>query len=547
VVITGTGFDTAPANDNVSFNGVAATVSAATATQLTVKVPLNAGTGNITLSVDNSVTVSGPVFTYKIPVTISSISVNSGTYNTQVVITGTGFDAKPANDKVFFNGKAATVSAATATQLTVTVPSNAGTGNITLSVNNGVTVTGPVFTYNAAAPATISSISVNTGPFNTVVVITGTGFDATAANDKVFFNGKAATVSAATTTQLTVVVPLGAGTGNITVSVNNGAAVSGPVFTYQYTGVVTTLIGNPNQSKQYNILAYFNYPTGVAVDKSGNVYVADSKNNLIAKVTPGGVVSTLAGTNAGQPGKADGTGTLASFWIPISIALDPTGNLYVTDAANGLIRKITPAGVVTTIKTSGLSFTYPWGITIDAAGNLYVTDANTVLKITTAGVVSILAGNSKPGVLNGTGSSAYFNSPAGIAADATGNLFVADNHDNSIRKVTPAAVVTTFAGDVNGTYGSNDGSGTAARFFYPFGVAFDAAGNLYVSDDSNRIRMITKAGVVTTIAGSGAAGSTDGTGKAASFSDPRGIAVDAAGNIYVADMGNGAIRKITLQ
>ncbi|MBS1504043.1 MAG: IPT/TIG domain-containing protein, partial [Bacteroidetes bacterium] len=388
VIISGTGFDATTANDKVFFNGKAATVSAATSTQLTVNVPLDPGTGNITLSVDNAPAITGPVFTYKTLVTIASINVNSGTYNTQVIITGTGFDTTRANDKVYFNGKQAPVLAATTTQLTVTVPLNAGTGNITLSVDGGTLVTGSQFTYNTAPPVTITSLSVNAGPFNTSVVITGTNFDTTPANDKVFFNGKAATVSAATATQLTVLVPLSAGTGNITISVDNGATITGPLFTYQLTGVVTTLAGNPNQSKQYGVLAYFNNPTSVAVDAFGNIYVDDSSNNLIAKITPAGVVSTLAGTSAGQPGKADGSGTAASFNHPQNIALDAAGNIYVADTYNYLIRKITPTGVVTTIAGNGLatsvdgtgklaSFTEPWSITVDAAsGNFYITDAN---------------------------------------------------------------------------------------------------------------------------------------------------------------------------
>jgi sugar lactone lactonase YvrE len=491
------------------------------------------------------------------PVTISAISVNSGTYNTVVVITGTGFDTARANDKVLFNGKLATVSAATTTQLTVAVPLDAGTGNITLSVNDGAPVSGPVFTYNT--PATISSISVNTGAYNTTVIITGTGFDITLANDKVSFNGKAATVSAATATQLTVTVPLGAGTGNITLSVNNTASVSGPVFTYQFTPVVTMLAGTGSQGSTNGTgtSAAFNYPTGVAADAAGNVYVADYGNNLIRRITAAGVVTTLAGS--GNQALADGTGASASFIFPYGVAADAAGNVYVADYGNNAIRRVTAAGVVTTLAGSGISgstngtgaaasFRGPTSVAVDAAGNVYVADVhnNLIRKISTAGVVTTLAGSGTSGSTNGTGTSASFNYPAGVAVDAAGNVYVADSGNNLIRKITASGVVTTFAG--NGTAGSVNGTGISASFNNPAGLAIDPSGNVYVADYlNNLIRKITAAGVVTTFAGSGTQGSVNGAGASASFKGPASVAVDAAGNVYVADFYNQLIREITLK
>ena len=491
------------------------------------------------------------------PVTISSISVNSGTYNTVVIITGTSFDTTPANDKVFFNGKAATVSAATATQLTVAVPLNAGTGNVTLSVNNGALVSGPVFTYYT--PPTISSISVNSGPYNTVVIITGTGFDTTPANDKVSFNGKAAIVSAATATQITVAVPLGAGTGNITLSVNNLTPISGPLFTYQYTPMVTWLAGNATQGSANGTgtSATFNYPTGVTADAAGNVYVADYGNNLIRKITSAGVVTTFAGS--GNQALTDGTGTSASFFFPYGVAADAAGNVYVADYGTNAIRKITVAGVVTTLAGSGASgsangtgaaasFRGPSSVAVDAAGNIYVADLHNHLirKITTAGVVTTLAGSGTAGSTDGTGTSASFNYPSGVAVDAAGNIYVADSGNNLIRKITSLGVVTTFAG--NGTAGSANGTGTSASFNNPAGVAVDATGNLYVADYlNNLIRKITAAGVVTTFAGTGTRGAANGIGASASFNGPMNVAVDVASNVYVADSYNHLIREIALK
>lgn len=301
--------------------------------------------------------------------------------------------------------------------------------------------------------------------------------------------------------------------------------------------------------------ASFNTPRGVAVDSSGNVYVADSSNNEIRKITSAGVVTTLAGSTT--PGSSDGTGSAASFNAPTRIAVDSSGNVYVADQGNHEIRKITPAGVVTTLAGSttagstngtgsGASFYYPIGIAVDSSGNVYVGDSsnNEIRKITPAGVVTTIAGSTTAGSNNGIGSAASFNSPRGLAIDLSGNLYVADAYNNQIRKITPAGVVTTFAGST--TAGSSDGTGSTATFNLPVDVAIDSNGSLYVADaNNNEIRKITPAGVVTTIAGSTIVGSTNGNGAAASFNSPRGLAVDSNGNVYVADTNNNQIRKIS--
>jgi sugar lactone lactonase YvrE len=301
--------------------------------------------------------------------------------------------------------------------------------------------------------------------------------------------------------------------------------------------------------------ASFSNPRAVAVDASGNVYVADFINHKIRKITPAGVVSTFAGS--GFTGSTDGTGTAASFRNPSGVAVDASGNVYVADYGNHKIRKITPSGVVSTFAGSGTqgsadatgtaaSFNAPFGLAVDASGNIYVADTGNhkIRKITPAGVVSTLAGSGSYGSTDGTGTAAIFAFPNGVALDASGNVYVADTNNNKIRKITSAGVVSTFAG--SGTQGSIDGTGTAASFDYPTGVAVDASGNVYVADTfNNKIRKITPAGVVSTLAGSGAQGSTDATGTAASFHYPAGVAVDAAGNVYVADYNNHKIRKIT--
>jgi len=314
---------------------------------------------------------------------------------------------------------------------------------------------------------------------------------------------------------------------------------------------VSTLAGSTDgYADGTGTAAKFNNPRGVAVDASGNVYVADEDNNKIRKITPAGDVSTLAG---GDEGYADGIGTAAQFKWPKGVAVDVSGNVYVADEGNHKIRKITPAGDVSTLagSTSGYAdgagtaaqFKYPNGVALDALGNVYVADYdnNKIRKITPAGDVSTLAGSTS-GSADGAGTAAQFNAPTGVAVDALGNVYVADKNNHKIRKITPAGDVSTMAGS---TSGSADGTGTAAQFNAPTGVALDASGNVYVADyDNNKIRKITPAGDVSTLAGS-TDGYVDGTGTAARFYKPFGVALDASGNVYVADRKNHKIRKIT--
>src|SRR5947207_13621354 len=270
----------------------------------------------------------------------------------------------------------------------------------------------------------------------------------------------------------------------------------------------TTFAGLPPGSTDgTGSAARFNRPAGVAVDSAGNTYVADTVNSTIRKITAAGVVTTFAGL-AGSTGSTNGTGNAARFNGPVAVTIDNIGNIFVADTNNSTIRKITPARVVSTF-----------------AG---------------------LAGNE--GSANGTGSTARFSFPSALAVDSANNIYVADSFNSTIRKITPARVVSTFAG-LAGSTGSANGTGSAARFNFPSGVAVDRAGaeNIYVGDTSNfTIRQMTPAGVVTTLAGApGMKGGADGTGSAASVVLPEAIAVDSAGNIYVADTDASTIRKIT--
>ena len=303
--------------------------------------------------------------------------------------------------------------------------------------------------------------------------------------------------------------------------------------------------------------ARFALPSDVATDSAGDILVADTGNHIVRRITPAGVVTTLAG-QAGISGSNDGSAS-ASFNHPAGVAVDSPGNVYVADTDNNEIRKVTAGGVVSTLagvagasgsndgKGTAASFDGPSGIVADKAGNLYVADTlnHTVRKVTSAGAVTTIAGVAgASGFVDGAGSAARFHGPQGLALDASNNLFVADTNNNAIRKiVTASGAVTTVAGQA-GIAGNTDGANSQARFHYPSGLAVDATGNLYVVDtDNHTLREIASPGAVSTLAGlAGSSGSADGIGTAARFDFPTGVAVDSSGNVYVADTNNDTIR-----
>ena len=317
-------------------------------------------------------------------------------------------------------------------------------------------------------------------------------------------------------------------------------------------------------------------PQGVAVDVAGNIYIADANKHVILRVTPAGtnwLVSTIAGL-AGVSGPNDGTNSAARFFGPGGVAVDTAGNVYIADTGNNAIRKITPSGtnwIVTTIAgvagapagfgdgtNAAVRFATPQGIAVDIAGNLFVSDdAAIIRKISHSGtnwIVTTIAGADGNGGYNdGTNAAAQFFYPFGVAVDAADNVYVADAANNAIRQVIPSGtnwIVTTIGGqpgDSNSTSGSDDGLTNASRFWFPVGVAVDADGNVYVADENNSIvREIIPTGGnwnTVTIGGSaGAGGNADGTNITAAFISPSGVAVDALGNVFVVDNFNNNLR-----
>jgi sugar lactone lactonase YvrE len=323
--------------------------------------------------------------------------------------------------------------------------------------------------------------------------------------------------------------------------------------------VVGTLAGNGiiGHLDGAGASAGFTVPQGMAVDASGNIYVGE--NAYVRKITPAGVVSTLAGD--GTAGYADGTGAGARFYDASGLVVDASGNVYVADYANYAIRKITPAGVVTTVAGTGGTAGYLDGtgtsallgavgdVALDPSGEiLYLTDVTTYRdrrSVIASGEVTTLAGCGVAGHFDGTGTAAELNSPRGLAVDATGNLYVTEYLSHYIRKITPAGVVTTVAG--TGGEGYLDGPALTSLFSYPVAVAIDAAGNLLVVDPGNhRVRKISPGGVVSTLAGS-TRDYLDGPALTAKFDSPAGIAITGEGIIYVSDRLLPRIRVISIK
>jgi IPT/TIG domain len=399
----------------------------------------------------------------------------------------------------------------------------------------------------------ISSISPNSGTKTTAVVITGIGFSPNATSNTVTLNGKTCPITSASATQLNITIPPAAGTGNIKVAVA-GFEKESTLFTFIETVTVSTLAGNGTIAdvNGTGTSAQFRGAFFITTDSSGNIFVTDA--NKIKKITPNGVVTTFAGS--GAAGFADGTGTEAIFKDPNGITTDIAGNIYVFDNGNNKLRKITPSGVVSTIAGSTAGYQDGQGniakfsasvfsITTDPTGNIFVCDRDNgrIRKVSPTGLVSTFAGSNTFGTINGLGQASSFSTPYQIAIDKNNNLFVTQYTavNPFIRRITPDGLVSTYAGT---TQGSADGTLSTAQFNIPSGITFNLKGDIFVTEDiSARIRKISTDGIVTTIAG-GSSGFQDGLGTVAKFQYAASLAIDKNDNIYVAD--GYRIRKIVI-
>jgi sugar lactone lactonase YvrE len=531
--------------------------------------------GAATLSIDNgvglvtgnsvSVAPTGTT-TYTLTATNAAGSVATATTTVSVVL---------APSILSFTANPAEVGSGLASTLSWSV-----IGATSLSIDNGVgVVTGSsvtvhptqTTTYTLTATNSLGSFSVSTIAQTTVKVSLVPPPTISS------FTASVPSVGPGTTVTLTPVFIPADGTATATIdngvgTVTSGVPVDTPPLSASTTFTLTVTNESGSATAQQRVLAgklevyagsptntgstddtgrlaRFNQPYGMAVDAQGNLFVADSNNDLIRKIAPGGVVTTFAG-EAGIEGSNDGNGTGVQFNAPSGVTVDTAGNVYVADSGNYTIRILTPAGDSQVFAGSnGVSgsndgpgtqalFNGLQQITIDSSGNLYVTDALNcnIRKITPAAVVSTLAGPTAAGQcgnVDGVGAAARFNNPNGIAVDSNGNIYVADQNNSTIRKISPDGVVSTFAGS---TRGSVDGNGTNAKFTSPTGVAVDAAGNVYVGDSSFTIRKIDPAANVTTIVGKAGIADPQLTGGPlpSRITSPHGIVADpVSGNLFV--------------
>jgi len=318
--------------------------------------------------------------------------------------------------------------------------------------------------------------------------------------------------------------------------------------------------GDGGQAKLAELYA----PTGVFYDGAGNVYIADRGNNVVRKVNTAGVISTFAGThvagNSGDNGPADA----AKLNMPFSVATDKSGNVFISDYGNNVIRKVNPTGTISTYAGTGTSgysgdggaasaarLSGPEGIAVDTSGNLYIADANNnaIRVVSTTGMITTIAGNGTGGHTGdgGPAVNATLNAPAAVAVNLYGQVFIADHFNNAVRMIDANGIITTVAGTGTAGFAGDNGPATAAQLHFPSGVAVYGFGPLYISDEgSNAVRMVNSSGVISTVAGNftnGYAGD-GGFATSAELSSPKGIAVDALNRLYVADYDNNVIRIV---
>ena len=333
--------------------------------------------------------------------------------------------------------------------------------------------------------------------------------------------------------------------------------------------IITTIAGTGAQGSSGDgeaaTSSQLNGPWGVSVDISGNVYIADTGNNKVRMLTSSGIITTIAGTGIWGSSGDGGAATSAQLAGPRGVSVDISGNVYIADLGNSKIRMVTRTGIITTIvgtriggrsgdggAATSAQLDSPYGVSVDISGNVYFADNgnNKIRMVNSTGIITTVAGTGAQGSSGdgGASTSAQLYGPYGVSVDISGNVYIADYWNHKIRMVTSTGIITTFAGMGDGGTSGDGGAATSAQLNGPIGISVDISGNVYISDSfNNKIRMVTSTGIITTIAGTGAYGSSGDDGKATSAQlyTPIGVSVGISGNLLIADYGNHKIRMVT--
>jgi mucin-19 len=569
--------------------GVSAVISGtATATSLPITISISAAapTGPRTVTVGTPDRISAPfsgfaVSAGSVPL-VTMISPSIGLSGTTISGTITGSRLTGAT-ALAFTGSGVTAAingTGTDTQLPVAITVAPGTapGQRSLSVTTPGGVSAPFngFTVQAGNPIRVLSVS-------TISIMQGSAFSLTVFGENlggatgITFSGDGITAAVAggstSSVQITGNVAMTASLGLRTLIVTTPAGSSDPfdglrVLSIPRSSLITSLMGNglPGYSGDGYNAAELSTPAGVALDAAGNLFIADSQNNRVRKLTPDRVVSTVAGTGVLGSAGDGGPATAATLNSPGGVLVDSAGNLFIADTSNHRVRKVSPAGVITNVAGTGAAsfggdgglatnaaLNSPNSIAIDSKGNLFIADTgnNRIRKVGLDGLIQTIAGTGVPGFSGdgGDATAARLNAPAGIAIDSSGNVLIADFNNSCVREISVAGSITRIAG--TGSFGSSGDGGpaTSALLSLPIDVKVDAIGNILIADYfDQRIRRVNSAGIISTVAGVGGNrfSGDGGLATSATLFGPAALAVDSAGDFLVADSGNNRVREVTV-
>lgn len=561
----------------VSFGSVAATsFTVVSANLITAIAPPGAGTVDIAVTTPGGTTSISGRFEYVVAPSVSSLSPSAGPASggTTVLISGEGFRNASA---VRFGASAATsFSVLSDTSIRAVAPSGAGAVDVKVEAPGGISTVSGGSAYSYIPE--VLQVAPRSGPLGggAVVTIRGAGFSAATAVR--FGDAPASSFEVVSDTLISAVTPVSSGATFVVVQSVGGTSATGAFARYRFrdyptgsTVSISTLAGSTKETPNGQgfsgdggpaSAALLANPTAVATDPSGGLLIADTGNHRVRRIDTSGVITTIAGGGLGGDG---GPASVADL-TPTAIAVRPSGEWWVVDSrATPVVRAVSPMGMISTVAGGGsidpigagpvpatsLALISPSAITFDAAGNAYIADSvlAIVIKVDAAGVASIFAGTGEIGGLGdgGSAAAAQLAGPCGLAADSSGNLFVADGILGRVRAIDSTGTISTVAGSGEDADSGDGGPATAAALRSPCGIAVGPGGDLFLADSvAHRVRKVDSLGGITTVAGTGSAGlSGDGSaGTAATLSEPSSLTLDAAGNLFIADKGNNRVRVL---